>query len=70
MILNYALFVREELDDQDAARADLDQIEAAAVRASGLTRQLLAFARREVFSPQVLDLNLVITDIEQLLRRS
>jgi PAS domain S-box-containing protein len=70
VILNYALFVREELDDQDAARADLDQIEAAAVRASGLTRQLLAFARREVFSPQVLDLNLVITDIEQLLRRT
>ena len=70
VILNYALFVREELDDQDAARADLDQIEAAAVRASELTRQLLAFARREVLKPQVLDLNLVITEIEQLLRRT
>jgi PAS domain S-box-containing protein len=70
VILNSALFVRDELDDREAARADLDQIEAAAVRASELTRQLLAFARREVLQPQVLDLNFVIAEIDLLLRRT
>src|SRR6202034_971084 len=43
VILNYAAFVSEELDDEVAARNDLDQIRAAAERANVLTRQLLAF---------------------------
>jgi PAS domain S-box-containing protein len=55
VILNYATFVREELEDKVAAQSDLDQISIAAERASQLTRQLLAFARREVLQPHVLD---------------
>jgi two-component system cell cycle sensor histidine kinase/response regulator CckA len=70
VILNSALFVREELDDREAALSDIDQIEAAAVRASELTRQLLAFARREVVQPQVLDMNFVIAEIDLLLHRT
>jgi two-component system cell cycle sensor histidine kinase/response regulator CckA len=70
VILNYATFVREELDDKTAAQSDLDQISIAAERASQLTRQLLAFARREVLQPQVLNLNVVISDVAKLLKRT
>jgi PAS domain S-box-containing protein len=70
VILSYASFVSEELDDRPSARADLEQIRLAANRASALTHQLLAFARREVLQPQVLSLNEVVTGVEQLLRRT
>jgi len=79
VILSYASFVSEELvtpsgpdwpDRLDAARSDLRQITLAAGRAAGLTRQLLAFARREVVRPQVLDLGHVITGVQELLHRT
>ena len=78
VILNYAAFVSEGLDAAanadtthwDAVRADVDQIVRAAERAADLTRQLLAFARREVVRPQVLDMNEVISGVEQLLVRT
>jgi two-component system cell cycle sensor histidine kinase/response regulator CckA len=49
---------------------DVKQIEGAAERAAGLTRQLLAFARREVVHPRVLNLNQVIEGVGQLLVRT
>jgi PAS domain S-box-containing protein len=79
VILNYAAFVTEELDaatESDcarhcqAARDDVAQIQRAAQRAADLTHQLLAFARREVVRPQVLDANTVITSVEDMLRRT
>jgi len=82
VILNYVSFVSEELaaatgaDGQDPARhldtasADLAEIKKAAERAAGLTHQLLVFARRDVIRPQVLDLDTVITSVEELLRRT
>ncbi len=48
--------------------SDLAQIDHAAQRAATLTRQLLAFSRRQVFSPVVLDLNRLLTDMEKMLR--
>ena len=70
VILNYATFVSEELNDEAAALADLEHIRTAAQRASALTRQLLAFARKEVMQPKVLDLNDVVSGVEELLRRT
>ena len=79
VILNYASFVSEELaaasgadwpERLDSARDDLAQIIRAAERAAGLTRQLLAFARREVIRPQVLDLDNVITAVQEMLHRT
>ncbi|MGB8179154.1 MAG: PAS domain S-box protein [Acidimicrobiales bacterium] len=70
VILNYATFVSEELDDTEAARADIGHIQAAAQRASALTKQLLAFARKEVMQPKVLDVNEVVTGVEEILRRT
>ena len=46
------------------------QVEAAAERAAGLTRQLLAFARRDVIQPRVLNLNDLVTEVRHLLRRT
>lgn len=79
VIRNYASFVSEELAAADegrphaawsAIRADADQVITAADRATRLTHQLLAFGRREVVHPRPLLLNEVVTDIEELLRRT
>ncbi len=79
VILNYADFAAEELSAAtgsdwagrcESAREDLGQISRAGERAASLIRQLLAFARREVVQPQVLDLGTVITAVEEMLRRT
>jgi PAS domain S-box-containing protein len=70
VILNYANFASDELDGNEAARADVAQIRVATERASQLTHQLLAFAGRKVLQPQVVNLNDVVTGVEQLLRRT
>src|ERR1019366_6054762 len=76
VILSYASFISEELatpsgpdwpERLESVRGDLGQITLAAERAASLTRQLLAFARREVVRPQVLDLDRVITAVQELL---
>ncbi|HEX5690574.1 MAG TPA: ATP-binding protein, partial [Roseiflexaceae bacterium] len=48
---------------------DITEAFGAAERASGLTRQLLAFARKQMFEPRVINLNTLIANIERLLRR-
>ncbi len=50
-------------------RAEAEQILYAAERAAALTRQLLAFSRRQLLTPAVLDVNQVVTETEQMLRR-
>jgi PAS domain S-box-containing protein len=76
VIGSYAAFVAEEVASGapkagwESVRDDVRQIEQATQRAAGLTSQLLAFARREVIQPRVLDLNDTIADVEQLLIRT
>jgi len=74
VIVNYANFVIEEAEsatpDLAAIAADARQVVRAGVRGTDLTHQLLAFARREVVRPQPLDLNAVIAEVEEMLRRS
>ena len=57
------------LDQDDANRRGVEEIKTAAERAAGLTRQLLAFSRRQVLKPVVLDVNNVIRDVEKMLGR-
>jgi signal transduction histidine kinase len=51
------------------ARADVAEISRTADRAAALTRQLLAFSRKQALRPHVFDLNVVIAEMEQMLRR-
>jgi len=69
VIRGYTSMVRSALDGSDLV-ADLDEIAKASDRAADLTQQLLAFARRQVLRPSVLDLGEVVSDLESLLRTS
>jgi PAS domain S-box-containing protein len=55
--------------NQPELRADMERIEDASERAAGLVRQLLAFSRRQVLQPKVLDLNGIVVGLDKLLRR-
>ena len=57
-----------ECGDIDALHDDIGEIVAAGERGASLTRQLLAFARRQRLEPAVLDLSAVVADLERLLR--
>lgn len=70
VIMGSVSMLLEKRGEDDPAWRDLRAIEDAAERARGLTRQLLAVARRQVLSIADLDLNDVVTDIEDMLRRS
>jgi CheY-like chemotaxis protein len=79
VIANYAAFIEEELAtaaaEPDGRRwspvlDDVRQVRMAADRATSLTHQLLAFGRREVVQPRVLDLGEVVRGVEQILRRT
>jgi PAS domain S-box-containing protein len=70
VILNYAEFVSEEVEDDSPAQKDVGEISRAAERAAALTRQLLIFSRREVAKPEILYLREVLGDLENLLRRA
>ncbi len=59
----------EGFDPSDPRADDVKQIRSAADRASSLTRQLLAFSRKQILQPRVLDLNSVVTSVEPMLRR-
>jgi hypothetical protein len=57
-------------EDRDQVLADLRQIEEAARRGAALTRQLLTFSRRDVVAPQVLDVDEVVENVSEMLRRT
>ncbi|MDF3053506.1 MAG: multi-sensor hybrid histidine kinase, partial [Geminicoccaceae bacterium] len=67
-IVGFSDLVAQSMEPLDARRADVDNIIQAAGRAAGLTRQLLAFARREIIQPRRLDLNAVIRSARGILR--
>jgi PAS domain S-box-containing protein len=68
-ILGYSQLSLRRLPDKDPVRRNLEEIQKASDRAASLTRQLLAFSRKQLMQPIVLNLNAVIKDLEQMLRR-
>jgi len=69
IVLSYTDMLLSDLRPGDAIRADLEQIRAAGERASSLTRQLLAFGRKQMLKPDVLNLSEVVEGMDQMLRR-
>jgi signal transduction histidine kinase len=68
-IFGYSDLLRDQLPESDPRRPDLDEIRRSAERAASLTRQLLAFSRKQVMQPRLLDLNDVVANVEKLLRK-
>ena len=69
-IIGYIDLCESDAEPGSAIAADLREAKDASLRAARITDQLLAFARRQRSSPQVVDLNAVLTDIERLLQQA
>ncbi len=69
VILGFCTFLSRSMADEDARQEDVGQIARAADRAADVSRQLLAYSRRQLLQPQVLELNAVLLDMESVLRR-
>lgn len=68
-ILGTTGLLLENVDTNSRTRLDVEEIEKAAKRAAGLTRQLLVFSRQQVLEPRILDLNAVVGDLQRMLGR-
>jgi signal transduction histidine kinase/CheY-like chemotaxis protein len=68
-IIGYTEIVMVSLEPDDPRRADAEEIARAALRAADLTRQMLAFSRKQVLQPKVIDLNATLARVEPMLRR-
>jgi len=68
-IMGYSQLSLVRLPLDNPLRPNLEEIKKAGDRAASLTRQLLAFSRKQVMQPRVFDLNSVIADLEKMLRR-
>ncbi|MGB8672852.1 MAG: PAS domain S-box protein [Candidatus Acidiferrales bacterium] len=69
VIQGYADLLTERLPSGDPLRRNAEQIQAASQRATSLTRQLLAFSRKQILAPKVLNVQTVVADMEKILRR-
>jgi len=69
VITGYCGFLRQDLPADDARMNDIKEIQAAAESAASLTRQLLAFSRKQVLQPKIVNLNDSVAQLEHMLRR-
>ena len=69
VMIGYTDILEMRLREDDPARKTVEEIRKTGQRAAALTRQLLAFSRRQVLEPKVLDLNAVVADFEKMLHR-
>jgi signal transduction histidine kinase len=69
VIMSYSSMLLADMGADDAVRGDIQEISDAAGRAAALTRQLLAFSRKQVLQIRAVNVNAVVTDVEKMLRR-
>ena len=69
IVLGYTELALERVGSDESLHADLEEIRKAAHRSADLTRQLLAFARKQTIAPKVLDLNAAVEDMLNMLRQ-
>jgi PAS domain S-box-containing protein len=68
-ITGYSDLVLRRMSKDDPMREDIEEIRKAGDRAAALTRQLLAFSRKQVLQPKVVDLNTIVLEMNKMLRR-
>ena len=68
VIIGYGQTLLGKVEHDPSLRSNVEHIVQSAGRAASLTRQLLAFSRKQILQPRVLDLNLVVRDLEKMLR--
>jgi two-component system cell cycle sensor histidine kinase/response regulator CckA len=69
VIRGYSQLALRRLSADDPLRAHIEQVIKASERAAALVSQLLAFSRKQVMQPKVLDLNVIVAEVEKMLRR-
>ena len=68
-IRGYSELLLANIQDDNSCREDIEEIKKAADRGASLTKQLLAFSRKQAIQPQIVNLNTVITDMDKMLKR-
>lgn len=68
-IFGYTDLLLLQTDPNEWRRDDIIEIDKAAQRAAALTQQLLAFSRKQILQPKIIDLNSIVFDLEKMLRR-
>lgn len=69
VIVGYIQLLQDRIDPADSGQKHIEQIRKACERAAGLTRQLLAFSRKQVVQPRILNLNAVVNNVSKMLLR-
>jgi two-component system cell cycle sensor histidine kinase/response regulator CckA len=69
VITSYAELLQMKMPPDEPLRKHVQQVLKASDRAASLTRQLLAFSRKQTIEPSVLDLNSIVTEVDKMLRR-
>lgn len=69
VILGYTTLIDEKLSLNEDIRSDIDGIRTAALRASSLTKHLLAFSRKQVFNPEFIEMDALIENISKMVSR-
>ena len=69
VIGGYSSILLTKLPQDSPHRSNVEEIKKASDRAGALTRQLLAFSRKQILQPKILDLNVAVADLEKMLRR-
>ena len=69
VVLSYTILIMEDLPLADPLRADVEEVHRAGLRATDLTRQLLAFSRKQILQPSVVDVSAVVRGVQKMLGR-
>lgn len=69
VITGYVGLMRKRLGEPELLARGLEEIGKAGTRATRLTQQLIAFSRKQILQPQILDLNLIVSNMDRMLRR-
>jgi two-component system, cell cycle sensor histidine kinase and response regulator CckA len=69
VIMGYSTMMEEKISSGEEVSSDIEGIQKAAKKATGLTRQLLAFSRRQLLKPKGIDLNKLVFEMEKMMQR-